>query len=363
MQDERFLPIGSADILRFVAEPADPLFDAEEPIVIPRRRKRSRAALTAALAATIACGGAEKAAIHASDFILVQLEPGAAPPPQLAPDDGSPPVVALASIAPADEAPLLRVPIAPGTDALEAAEAAAQHPGVAFAEPVLMLQSSRAPNDPRYKDLWGLGKIDAPSAWAKTTGDRSVTVAVVDDGMAMDHPDLKANLWRNDQELAGNGIDDDGDGYIDDVNGWDFVDGDNDPSPAPSGDARWHGTHVAGTIGAVGDNKIGVVGVNWKVALMPLRAIGPQGGRTDDLARAIDFAADHGARVINASWGGGGSSQVLAKAISRAGKKGALFVAAAGNDGAAEPGFPANLKLDNIISVGATTPDDVHASF
>src|SRR5204862_2496837 len=117
-----------------------------------------------------------------------------------------------------------------------------------------------------------------------------------------------------------------------------------DPSPARTGDERWHGSHVAGTIGAAGDNRIGISGVNWKVALMALRAIGPRGGRSDDLARAIDYAVDHGARVVNASWGGGGTSDVIQRAVARAEKHGVLFVAAAGNEGAAKPSFPANLN-------------------
>ena len=190
-----------------------------------------------------------------------------------------------------------------------------------------------------------------------------MVVAVVDYGVAMDHPDLTSNIWRNPSELEGNRRDDDLDGYVDDVKGWDFVDDDNDPSPAKSGEERWHGSHVAGTIGAAGDNRVGVVGVNWKVSLMPLRAIGPEGGRTDQLAKAIDFAAEHGARVINASWGGAGNSQVIANAVARANRKGVLFVAAAGNDSAASPSFPANLQLENVISVGATTRDDRLAPF
>ena len=180
--------------------------------------------------------------------------------------------------------------------------------------------------------------------------------------VTLDHPDLKPNLWVNPDEVPGNGEDDDGDGIIDDVHGADFVDHDGDPSPAASG-ARWHGSHVAGIIGAAGDNRAGVSGVNWQVSLMSLRALGPQGGRSDDLARAIDYAVDHGARVINASWSGGGASRVLEGAIARAGRHGVLFVGAAGNEGAARPAFPANLALPNLLSVGAAAPGDLLAPF
>ena len=365
MQYERILPAGSGDPLRYTDagfEPRDPLFEGE--LELPPRRKRKAASTVAVLLATLACGSVDRPAIHASDAILVQLSPGAAPPAAAGDDSVGPPIVALTSVAPSEEAPLLEVPLQPGDDPEEVAQKASGQPGVEFAEPVYMYQPSvKTPNDPRYKDLWGMAAIDAPAAWARTTGDRAVTVAVVDDGVALDHPDLKANIWVNEQELGGNGEDDDLDGFVDDVNGWDFVDGDADPSPAASGDAPFHGSHVSGTIGATGDNRVGVVGVNWKVSLMALRAIGPQGGRSDDLAKAIDFAADHGARIINASWGGGGASQVLSKAIERAGKKGVLFVAAAGNDGAAKPDYPASLALDNILSVGATQPDGTLAPF
>src|SRR4029077_7797248 len=111
------------------------------------------------------------------------------------------------------------------------------------------------------------------------------------------------------------------------------------------------------------DNRVGVVGVNWKVSLMALRAIGPRGGRSDQLAKAIDFATEHGARVINASWGGGGTSQVIANAVARASRKGGLFIAAAGNDAEPSPSFPANLRMDNVISVGASTSGDLLAPF
>src|SRR5207247_5502653 len=210
-------------------------------------------------------------------------------------------------VAPDAEPAVLRVPIEPGTDPVAAAEQIAREPGVEAAEPIYMYYPSRAPNDPRYKDLWGLAKIDARDAWARTVGDKRVVVAVVDNGVALDHPDLKANLWSNPQP-------DDGD-----VHGANFVgQPSGDPSPFKEGDAPWHGTHVSGTIGAAGDNHLGVVGVNWKVSIMAVRGLGPNGGRSDDLAKSIDYAVDHGARVINASWGGGGQSKVLAKAVDRA---------------------------------------------
>ena len=367
MHDERFLPIGSGDPLRYIDsrfEPHDPIFDAEEPVLgRPRRRRKGRAA-AAMIAATLACGGTAKPAIHATDSILVQLEPGAAPPATTASDDWGPPIVALPAVS-EEEGPLLRIPLQPGADAAAAADEAARQAGVSFAEPVYVYRASKTPDDPRFKDLWGIQQIDAPDAWARTVGDRDVTVAIVDDGIALDHPDLKPNLWVNPDEIAGNGTDDDGDGIVDDIHGANFVDSPptGDPSAINQGEAPYHGSHVSGTIGAAGNNRAGVVGVNWKVSLMAVRALGPQGGRSDDLAKAIDYAVDHGARVINASWGGGGASQVLSKAIERAGKHGVLFVAAAGNDSAAKPDFPASVGSDNVISVAATMPDDSLASF
>ncbi len=366
MHDEKSFS-GGSDPLRFLDprfEPLDPIFDAEEPPLprFRRTRPRSAAAVAAAIAAALGCTSAGRGT-PAGDAILVQLEPGAAPPATTAREDDGPPIVPLASVASADDPPLLRIPVEPGADPEAAAAEAAAGSGVAFAEPVYLYQPRRTPNDPRYRDLWGLAKIAAPAAWDRATGSKNVVVAVVDDGVDLDHPDLQPNLWRNPQEVGGNRRDDDDDGYVDDVFGWDFVDDDADPSPAPTGQERWHGSHVAGTIGAAGDNRFGVVGVNWNVSLMALRAIGPRGGRSDDLARAIDFAAEHGARVINASWGGGGTSQAISAAIARASRKGVLFVAAAGNDSAPAPSFPANLKLDNLISVGATAPDDVLAPF
>ena len=360
------LPIDPERLLRdldYRFEPSDPLFDPEEPTMPrPRRRRARPAAAAVAVLATLACGGSSRAPLQASDSILVQLEAGAAPPARSA-SSSDLPIVALTSLAPDGEAPLLRVPLQPGDEPAAVAAEVAAHPGVAFAEPVFIYQASKTPDDPRYKDLWGMTAIDAKDAWTKTTGSKDVVVAVVDDGVALTHPDLKPNLWVNPQEIAGNGADDDGDGFVDDVHGANLVDKNGDPSAVDAGDAPWHGSHVSGTIGAAGDNHTGVVGVNWKVSIMAVRGLGPQGGRSDDLARSIDYAVDHGARVINASWGGGGNSQVLSKAIERAGKKGVLFVVAAGNSGVAKPEYPANLAYANVLSVGALGPDGALASF
>src|SRR6267378_5568493 len=349
--------------------PDDPLLDAAEveiphaERIRPRRGRRAASRSGAALALLLqACGGPSLPPQHAPDSILVQLEREAEPPSFPASGEGAP-IVALQAMSPSDGPAMLRIPLPAGEDPVAFAREAALRPGVEFAEPVYLYRQGRTPNDPRFKELWGLTAIDAGGAWASTVGDRRITVAVVDDGVALTHPDLAPNLWINPSEIAANGRDDDGDGYIDDVNGYDFVGKRGDPSPARSGEERWHGSHVAGTIGGAGDNRIGISGVNWKVALMALRAIGPRGGRSDDLARAIDYAVDHGARVVNASWGGGGQSQAIARAVARAKERGVLFVAAAGNEGASRPSFPASLASDNLLSVGALTPAGKLAPF
>ncbi len=329
---------------------------------LPLRPCRSAATLLAGLFAlgAAACGEDDSAPI-AADHVLVQLLPGQTPSWRL--QGGDAPVQPLASVGPEEEASRLSVPVPAGRAPRELCRELSADPAVELCEPIGILRQSKLPDDPRYKELWGLAAIGAPAAWDRTQGDASVVVAVVDDGVALTHTELAPNLWVNPHERPGNGRDDDGDGYVDDINGYDFVDDKPDGAAITTGDAPWHGSHVSGTIGAAGNNRAGVAGVNWRVSLMALRALGPQGGRTDDLARAIDYAADHGARVINASWGGGGSSQILTKAIARAGKKGALFVVAAGNSGGASPEYPANLALATVLSVGALGPDGALASF
>ncbi|HEU5404250.1 MAG TPA: S8 family serine peptidase, partial [Terriglobales bacterium] len=180
----------------------------------------------------------------------------------------------------------------------------------------------------------------------------------VDTGLDYNHPDISANVWTNSREIAGNGIDDDGDGYVDDLHGWNFVSNTNDPF-----DDHGHGTHVSGTIAAAGNNGIGVIGVAWHAKIMPVKALDYTGSGYDSaLADAIVYAANNGADVISNSWGGYGSSQTIADAVSYAYNMGAVIVAAAGNNGDdARNCTPAN--LDDVITVAATTPNHTLAVF
>jgi subtilisin family serine protease len=236
-------------------------------------------------------------------------------------------------------------------------------PRVEYVEPNYIYRASGTPNDPRFNELWGMNNtgqsggtndadIDGPEAWDTQTGSDSTLIAVIDTGVDYNHPDLAANIWTNPGEIPNNGIDDDANGYTDDVRGWDFVNDDNDPS-----DDNLHGTHVAGTIGAVGNNGVGVAGVNWRVKIMPLKFLSGQGsGTLADAISAILYAANKEARVMNNSWGGGGFSQALLDAIEYADSKGALFVAAAGNEGAdndQNATYPSNYDAPNVVSVAA----------
>ncbi|MBT6459670.1 MAG: S8 family serine peptidase, partial [Planctomycetaceae bacterium] len=246
-------------------------------------------------------------------------------------------------------------------------------------EPDLPVQVETSTNDPSLWRLYGLNNygqaggtsdadIDATEAWEITTGSHDVVIGVIDSGVDITHPDLAANIWVNPGETPNNGIDDDGNGFIDDVNGWDFYDDDNSPN-----DGNGHGTHVAGTIGAVGNNNLGITGVNWQVSLLPLRFLGNDGsGWTSDAVAAVNYATmlkrDFGINVAgtNNSWGGGGYSRTLDRAIQVANDEGIMFIAAAGNQGTnndANPSYPTNYTSPNVISVAALNRNDSLASF
>jgi len=243
---------------------------------------------------------------------------------------------------------------------------------VSYVEPNHVVTIAATPNDPSFDQLWGLHNtgqtggtddkdIDAPKAWDLATGDPSVVVAVIDTGVDFSHPDLVDQRWVNTRDPVGGG-DDDGNGLIDDWSGWDFVNDDNDPV-----DDHDHGTHVSGTIGATGNNGVGVVGVNWNVKIMALKFLNSAGsGTTADAIAATLYAADHGADVASNSWGGGPYDQALLDAIEYGASRGMLFVAAAGNDGRntdVTATYPGSYASDAIVSVAATDDDDALASF
>ena len=217
---------------------------------------------------------------------------------------------------------------------------------------------TRTPDD--LGSLWGLhnrwGKqidIDAPQAWSKTVGSRSngPIIAVLDTGIDADHPDLAANLWTNPGEIPGNGKDDDGNGVVDDVHGYNAYYQNGDPD-----DKDGHGTHCAGTIGAVGNNGIGVVGVNWEARIMPIKIFNnKEKPRTSTSAvlRGISYAGRHGARVTSNSWGGGGRSRSTERAFQ---KSKAFHVFAAGNDtkdNDEHSHYPSNYDVSNGVAVAS----------
>jgi RHS repeat-associated protein len=272
------------------------------------------------------------------------------------------------------ESGLERLELTAGQDPEQAAAELSRDPSVEFAEPnYLVTRDQSAPNDPRFKDQWALkntgqsggnpgSDVNVTTAWHETTGSSSTVIAVLDGGIDFSHPDLANSRWVNKAEVAGNNIDDDGDGYTDDVYGWNWVYGTNDV-----GDEQGHGTSVAGVIAAEGGNGVGVTGIMWRASLMSLKVLDSTGtGDTASAVEAMDYAVAHGASVINCSWGTDAESLALKDAIKRAGNHGVVVVASAGNssrDLDAQGYYPASYDLPNLISVAATDGFDNLAQF
>jgi subtilisin family serine protease len=250
----------------------------------------------------------------------------------------------------------------------------AKIPGFRYAEPDMLYEIQLTPNDASFSSMWGMNNtgqsggtvdadIDAPEAWNISTGSSNVVVGMVDTGIDYNHPDLAANVWTNPFEIPGNNIDDEGNGYIDDVRGYDWWGNgstqgtpDNDPM-----DQNNHGSHTAGTVGAVGNNGVGVTGVNWNVKMIALKIGGPGNSVSSSAAiSGLNYCIDMKNRGVNIkltshSWGGGGFSSTLNTAIANQAAAGILLVAAAGNNGTntdTTPFYPADYAQPNIISVG-----------
>ena len=264
----------------------------------------------------------------------------------------------------------LRVP--PGRDLERLALELRMNPAIERVEPNFELRAQFTPDDPRFPEQWPLhnigqtggaadADIDAIEAWDVANGGETL-VAVIDTGVDATHPELAGNMWVNPGEIPGNGIDDDGNGYVDDVHGYDFANYDADPS-----DDHGHGTHVAGTIAAAGNNAAGITGMAWRAKIMSVKFLGADGrGWISDAVNAVLYATDMGARVLNNSWGGGGYSQALRDAIAAADEAGSLFVAAAGNqtsDNDAYPFYPAAYDVPNVVAVAASDKFDSPAWF
>ena len=244
---------------------------------------------------------------------------------------------------------------------------------IEFAEPNYYLYHNETSNDPYYTDgyLWGMyGDATSPAnqygsqageAWAAgNIGSNTVHIGVIDEGAMYAHEDLSGQIWTNPFDPE-DGVDNDGNGYIDDIHGWDF---DGDDNSTFDGSQDDHGTHVSGTIGAIGGNGIGVVGVSWNVSMITVKFLGVAGGTTANAVKSVDYITDLKTRhslnlpATSNSWGGGGFSQALQDAIERANAAEILFVAAAGNDGDdidATPSYPASYPNANIIAVASIT--------
>ncbi len=242
-------------------------------------------------------------------------------------------------------------------------------PGVIAAEPNVYYQAAVSPNDPDFSQQSGLATIGAPVAWNTRTDASSVVVAVVDSGVDITNPDLSTNIWANPNEIAGNGLDDDTNGFVDDVHGWNFIEGTNDPRPQVTAGATvaglHHGTVVAGIIGSQGNNSVAGTGVAWNATIMAIRALDSTGsGSTITVAQGVRYAVAAGAKIINLSFVGEGTSTTLAAALDEARAAGVLVIAAAGNEGIdldVSPRYP--VCYAGVIGVGSVSASDTRSGF
>ena len=275
---------------------------------------------------------------------------------------------------------IFKVSLPQGSDIDKEIEIYKNNNSIDFAEPNYIYKASVIPSDTHYDKQWYLKKIQAEKAWDSKRKSPEITIAIIDSGVQIDHPDLRENIWQNKKEIPGNFKDDDGNGFIDDVNGWDFVNNTSNPSPKFSKgftrDGILHGTIVAGVAAAAGNNATGVVGVSWSTKIMSLKALGDDGqGDTNNVVRAIDYAINNEAHIINLSFVGFGYSQALYDAIYRAHRAGVIIVAAAGNETENQGGilldktpiYPVchdgNGTENMVIGVAATDALDQKATF
>lgn len=335
-----------------------------DPALPCARRARRAAAAWALTVLALSAAVQSASAAERSDSVLVRVDPGSSATERAAlgralDADGVRPLVAgwRAYDLPQDVTLAQARRLLAGEDAAGAVELDGR------------LFPAEVPDDTHYPSQWPLPRIGAPAAWDATGGAGQVVVAVIDTGIQTTHPDLASRIWQNAGEIPSNGVDDDGNGRIDDTVGWNFYDDTNVVYSAADGDS--HGTHVAGTIAARRGNGAGIAGIADNALIMPLKFLKPGGGYTSDAIVAIQYAVAEGADIINASWGGETYSQPLCDAIRLAGDAGVLFVAAAGNGGTDGIGddndvsaaWPANCPATSLVSVAATTPSDGLAAF
>ena len=356
--------------------------------------RRTRAVFSLAFIGAIALntiGGAQQPDGAGADFVpnevLVQFSAGASASAKAAARarvNAATVDVVRAARGGAGDLELVRIP--PGLAVAAAVRGLRGDSAVTFAEPNFIYTHGLASNDPYFTNgsLWGmLGAGTTPAnqfgsgaaaAWSDGhVGSHTVHVGIIDEGV-MPHQDFGSNIWVNPGETPGNFVDDDNNGYVDDVRGWDFAGNDNTTYDGTHDD---HGTHVAGTIGAVGGNATGVAGVNWNVTVIPVKFLGRNGGTTANAIKAIDYLIDlktrYGIHLVasNNSWGGGGFSQALLDAITRSRDADILFVAAAGNGGRdgvgdnndSAPVYPASYDSDAVISVASITSAGAKSGF